>query len=302
MTDTLAEVTREDRAAAGQRRQPPRAPEGRPTISSGANTPTGIQLQAARARDSLEQARSSPRWRRPSRHRLVVTADRRLPAFFSSVRGMRGSPPGANYERVEARGRRLCPMADRTEPRSSAPAEAHIARPGRRRRRSRHPGGVAPAAVRLPPRCPPHPGIARRPRSRGDGAVPARGPRARDRRLGPVGGLPRSRRRRRGLARCGRGARTVLALTSVTGPVGRSSPRPRSRRGRGRQAGRGFVHVGVQGLDDAALRAHAECHGPKASSSRTRAAASHARSTRAPRRRFVVDGRGTLRYRGAVND
>lgn len=98
---------------------------------------------------------------------------------------------------------------------------------------------------------------------------------------------------------------TVLALTSVTCPVGQKlfPELARTEELAGR-LGFGFVHVGVQGLDDAAaLRAHAERHGLEAPVVQdAEGALARALDARTTTEVFVVDARGTLRYRGAVND
>ena len=98
---------------------------------------------------------------------------------------------------------------------------------------------------------------------------------------------------------------TVFALTSVTCPVGQKLfPALARAEAVADRLGFGFVHVGVQGLDDAAtLRAHARRHGLEGlvlqDTSGELARALDARTTTEV---FVVDARGTLRYRGAVND
>ncbi len=98
---------------------------------------------------------------------------------------------------------------------------------------------------------------------------------------------------------------TVLALTSVTCPVGQKLfPELARTEAWAKQLGFGFVHVGVQGLDDtAALKAHGERHGLAAPIVQdTDGALARALDARTTTEVFVVDERGTLRYRGAVND
>ena len=98
---------------------------------------------------------------------------------------------------------------------------------------------------------------------------------------------------------------TVLALTSVTCPVGQKlSPALARAEAVADRLGFGFVHVGVQGLDDAAaLRAHARRHGLEGLVLQdTRGELARALDARTTTEVFVVDARGTLRYRGAVND
>lgn len=98
---------------------------------------------------------------------------------------------------------------------------------------------------------------------------------------------------------------TVLALTSVTCPVGQKlSPALARAEAVADRLGFGFAHVGVQGLDDAAaLRAHARRHGLEGLVLQdTRGELARALDARTTTEVFVVDARGTLRYRGAVND
>lgn len=98
---------------------------------------------------------------------------------------------------------------------------------------------------------------------------------------------------------------TVLALTSVTCPVGQKLfPALARAEAVADRLGFGFVHVGVQGLDDApALRAHAERHGLEGLVLQdTGGGLARALDARTTTEVFVVDACGTLRYRGAVND
>jgi len=97
----------------------------------------------------------------------------------------------------------------------------------------------------------------------------------------------------------------VVALVSTTCPVGRKqAPAVARAERRALALGYGFVHVGFEGLDDAAsLRAHAEHHGLEApvliDAEGEVADALDARTTTEV---FVIDARGTLRYRGAIDD
>lgn len=98
---------------------------------------------------------------------------------------------------------------------------------------------------------------------------------------------------------------TVLALTSVTCPVGQKLfPALARAEAVADRLGFGFVHVGVQGLDDAAaLRAHAERHGLEGLVLQDiDGGLARALDARTTTEVFVVDARGTLRYRGALND
>lgn len=97
----------------------------------------------------------------------------------------------------------------------------------------------------------------------------------------------------------------VVALVSTTCPVGqKQAPAIARAEERALALDYGFVHVGCQGLDDAAaLRAHAERHGlvaPVLMDDRGEVA--RALDARTTTEVFVIDASGTLRYRGAIDD
>lgn len=97
----------------------------------------------------------------------------------------------------------------------------------------------------------------------------------------------------------------MVALTGLTCAVGQKLfPELARTEAWAKQLGFGFVHVGVQGIDDtAALKAHGEGHGLAAPIvQETDGALARAIDARTTIEVFVVDARGTLRYRGAVND
>ncbi len=98
---------------------------------------------------------------------------------------------------------------------------------------------------------------------------------------------------------------TVLALVSVTCPVGQKLfPEIARAEARARELGFGFVHVGAEGLDDAeALAAHADRFGLEGTILQdARGELARALDARTTTEVFVIDERGTLRYRGAIND
>lgn len=106
--------------------------------------------------------------------------------------------------------------------------------------------------------------------------------------------------------RAGAGPRgTVLVATSLTCPLGQKlAPEVARVEDRATGVGFGFVHVALGGLDDAAaLRGHVEAHGLAGLVLRdTDGALAAALDVQTTTEVFVVDERGTLRYRGAVND
>ena len=98
---------------------------------------------------------------------------------------------------------------------------------------------------------------------------------------------------------------TVVVMTSVTCPLCRKfAPAIARAEETWSERGFGFVHVGVGGIDAlAALREHAGAQGLEGLVlSDTRGQIAAAFDVRTTTEVFVVDARGTLRYRGALSD